>query len=94
LYYPTVDIWSVGCILYEIAHKKILFCGDSEIDQIFKIFQVMGTPSETLWKDVTKLKDFKPTFPKWRGGELDGMSNKLSKDGIDLVKKMLVYDPV
>lgn len=39
----------------------------------------MGTPSETLWKDVTKLKDFKPTFPKWRGGELDFMSNKLSK---------------
>lgn len=29
IYYPTVDIWSVGCIFYEIAHKRILFCGDS-----------------------------------------------------------------
>lgn len=31
----------------------------------------MGTPDEKTWKDVTKLKDMKPTFPKWRGGQLD-----------------------
>jgi cyclin-dependent kinase 1 len=43
---------------------------------------------------VTKLKDFKPTFPKWRGGELDELCTKISKDGIDLIKKMLIYDPV
>jgi len=28
----------------------------------------MGTPDENSWKDVTKLKDFKATFPKWKGG--------------------------
>jgi serine/threonine protein kinase len=66
-----VDVWSVACIFYEIAHKQILFCGDSEIDQIFKIFQMMGTPNSNTWKDITKLKDFKATFPKWKGGELD-----------------------
>ncbi len=54
----------------------------------------MGTPNENLWRDVTKLKDFKPTFPKWRGGELDEMCTKISKDGVDLIKKMLIYDPV
>lgn len=48
-YLPTVDSWSVGCIFYEIAHKKCLFCGDSEIDQIFKIFKVLGTPSDSVW---------------------------------------------
>lgn len=31
----------------------------------------MGTPNETVWKDVNKLKDFKATFPKWKGGELN-----------------------
>lgn len=66
IYYPTVDTWSVGCIFYEIAHKKCLFCGDSEIDQIFKIFRVLGTPNESVWANVTKLKDFKATFPKWK----------------------------
>ena len=64
-YYPTVDTWSVGCIFYELAHKKCLFCGDSEIDQIFKIFRVLGTPTAGNWPDLLNLKDFKVTFPKW-----------------------------
>ena len=33
--------------------------GDSEIDQIFKIFKVLGTPNENNWPDALKLKDFK-----------------------------------
>ena len=41
--------------------------GDSEIDQIFKIFKVQGTPHENNWPDALKLSDFKDTFPKFRG---------------------------
>lgn len=76
-YFPTVDIWSVGCIFYEIAHKKCLFCGDSEIDQLFRIFRTLGTPSEAIWRDVTKLKDFKPTFPKWTQNSLESLCTRL-----------------
>ena len=39
-YSTPVDIWSIGCIFAEMAQRKALFAGDSEIDQIFKIFQV------------------------------------------------------
>jgi serine/threonine protein kinase len=39
-YSTPVDMWSVGCIMAEMAQRKALFAGDSEIDQIFKIFQV------------------------------------------------------
>ena len=42
---------------------KPLFQGDSEIDQIFKIFSVLGTPDETSWPGVTGLPDYKPTSP-------------------------------
>ena len=49
VYSTAVDIWSMGCIFYEIAHKKPLFFGDSEIGQIFKIFRMMGTPIDTTW---------------------------------------------
>jgi hypothetical protein len=36
-----------------------------EIDQLFKIFQVMGTPHEGMWPGVSAMPDYKDTFPKW-----------------------------
>lgn len=92
-YSTSVDIWSLGCIFYEIAHKKILFCGDSEIDQIFKIFKLLGTPKEETWPGVSKLKDFKPTFPKWNKEELSTVNTNLSPEGLDLLEKTLRLDP-
>eukprot|EP00916_Digyalum_oweni_P014501 GHVL01023766.1.p1 GENE.GHVL01023766.1~~GHVL01023766.1.p1 ORF type:complete len:237 (+),score=32.01 GHVL01023766.1:121-831(+) len=38
-YSLAVDMWSMGCIFYEMASGKPLFCGDSEIDTLFKIFK-------------------------------------------------------
>ena len=37
-YSTPVDVWSIGCIFAELVCKKPIFYGDSEIDQIFKIF--------------------------------------------------------
>ena len=51
-YSTPLDQWSVGCIMAEMAQKKPLFAGDSEIDQIFNIFKVMGTPNESLWPEA------------------------------------------
>ena len=62
-----VDVWSTGCIFAEMLQKRPLFMGDSEIDQIFKIFRVLGTPNPNNWPDCLKLPDFKPDFPKFRG---------------------------
>ena len=39
LYCTAVDIWSIGCIFAEIATRRPLFPGDSEIDALYKIFQ-------------------------------------------------------
>lgn len=54
----------------------------------------MGTPNESNWPEVTKLKDFKGTFPKWNQILLEKNCSKLSKEGYDLLSKMLVYDPM
>jgi cyclin-dependent kinase 2 len=65
-YSTPVDIWSIGCIFSEMAMLKPLFPGDSEIDQLFKIFQVLGTPNEETWRGVRELPEYKDVFPQWR----------------------------
>ncbi|KAH8945248.1 hypothetical protein BDL97_12G031200 [Sphagnum fallax] len=64
-YSTPVDVWSVGCIFAEMVNQRPLFPGDSEIDELFKIFRTLGTPNEETWPGVTSLPDFKSAFPKW-----------------------------
>jgi cyclin-dependent kinase len=88
-----VDLWSTGCIFAEMAQKKPLFMGDSEIDQIFKIFKVLGTPHENNWPDALKLPDFKPTFPKFKGVPMQQHTPILNEMEVDLLKGMTALDP-
>lgn len=60
-YACPVDMWSVGCIFAEMVTGRPLFPGDSEIDQLFRIFRYMGTPNESIWPGVSELPDFKVT---------------------------------
>ncbi len=92
-YSTGVDMWSIGCIFAEMVNKKPLFPGDSEIDEIFRIFRIMGTPTDEIWPDITYLPDFKPTFPKWQKKDLRTIVPTLDEDGIDLLEYLLVYDP-
>ncbi|CAH1793914.1 unnamed protein product [Owenia fusiformis] len=92
-YSCPVDVWSIGCIFAEMVTKRPLFHGDSEIDQLFRIFRIMKTPTEETWPGVTSLPDYKPTFPNWKKNELQTAVKQLNETGLDLLQKMLIYDP-
>jgi len=92
-YSTAIDMWSVGCIFAEMAMQGApLFPGDSEIDQIFKIFRILGTPNEEVWPSVSTLPDYKPTFPQWSRQDLVKVVPPLDDTGIDLLKRTLTYD--
>ncbi|XP_007441197.2 cyclin-dependent kinase 1 [Python bivittatus] len=92
-YSTPVDIWSIGTIFAEMATKKPLFHGDSEIDQLFRIFRALGTPNNDVWPEVESLQDYKNTFPKWKPSSLASHVKNLDDDGLDLLSKTLIYDP-
>ncbi|KAK3291364.1 cell division control protein 2 [Chaetomium fimeti] len=92
-YSTGVDMWSVGCIFAEMCTRKPLFPGDSEIDEIFKIFRLLGTPTEEIWPGVTSYPDFKSSFPKWARDPTAALCSNLDDAGLDLLEMMLVYDP-
>jgi len=96
-YAPPIDIWSLGCIIAEMATASALFPGDSEIDTIFKIFHCLGTPDESVWPGVSSLRDYKTVFPRWTDtglAEVRRHSHGLGDKGIELLRQCLRYNPV
>ncbi|XP_041438984.1 cyclin-dependent kinase 2 isoform X1 [Xenopus laevis] len=91
-YSTAVDIWSLGCIFAEMITRRALFPGDSEIDQLFRIFRTLGTPDEVSWPGVTTMPDYKSTFPKWIRQDFSKVVPPLDEDGRDLLAQMLQYD--
>jgi serine/threonine protein kinase len=94
-YGSAIDVWSVGCIFVEMVTKATLFKGDTETDQIFKIFRVLGVPCEDNWPGVTSFREYKHTFPVWTAHPLNEVIPGLNLDplGLDLLNRMLKYDP-
>jgi len=93
-YSPHIDMWSIGTIFVEMVNRRPLWPGDSEIDELFRIFRTMGTPDETTWPGVQSLPDFKPTFPRWPARSVARVCPTLDAAGADLLTRMLAYDPI
>ena len=49
-----MDMWSVGCVMFEVMSLYPLFPGKSEMDQIAKIHDIIGTPSAALLAKIRK----------------------------------------
>ncbi|KAJ6648644.1 Cyclin-dependent kinase 1 [Pseudolycoriella hygida] len=92
-YSCPVDVWSLGCIFAEMVTRKPLFQGDSEIDQLFRMFRILKTPTEDIWPGVTELQDYKNNFPCWNQNQLEKQVKGISPAGLNLLEQTLIYDP-
>lgn len=78
IYGPKVDTWSVGCLLAEAASGRAMFQSDSEIDHLFRVFRLVGTPTATTWPEVITMKNFSPKFPIYSGFSLAQVTRAVS----------------
>ena len=57
-YSSAIDMWSLGCILAELASGLPLFPGESECEQLLCIMQICGTPPDHILEQATRRKMF------------------------------------
>ncbi|OII72341.1 cyclin-dependent kinase A-1 [Cryptosporidium andersoni] len=94
-YTKSSDIWSIGCIFGELLLGKPLFQGNSEIDQLLKIFQVTGTPNNSLFENFNSLPCIRTgvIFPQykmnWNLEFQDKLPSGLKNKVLDLLIKLL-----
>ena len=90
-YGPPVDIWGAGCVFAELMESTVLFSGDSEIDEIFKIFNVFGTPDHN--SSLFNCPFFNVEFPKFETKDPRSYLKNFNEVGIDLFQKMMKLEP-
>ncbi|UJR23395.1 hypothetical protein I4U23_026403 [Adineta vaga] len=93
-YTSPIDIWAVGCIAAEFYTLRPLFPGSSEIDQMFKICAVMGTPNRDEWPEGYMLAaKLSFRWPQCARTDLKKIIHSSNSDGIDLISATLEWDP-
>ncbi|TFK06795.1 fascin-2 [Platysternon megacephalum] len=93
-YSSPIDIWAVGCIMAEVYTLRPLFPGASEIDTIFKICQVLGTPKKNDWPEGYQLAgtmNFR--WPQCVPNNLKTLIPNAGSEAVQLMRDMLQWDP-
>lgn len=88
-----MDIWSAGCVFFEILSLYPLFPGSNELDQINKIHDILGTPTPALLAKIRRNAPMKFSFPNKQATGLARMLTHASPECLDLLSGLLHYDP-
>lgn len=63
-----IDIWSLGCTIYEVATADVLFQGNNDFSQLQQIFTIIGLPSDDDvelegWRNMFSKENFENKLP-------------------------------
>ncbi|KAF4663552.1 hypothetical protein FOZ61_001544 [Perkinsus olseni] len=67
-YTYSIDVWSIGCVMAELfTGGSPLFPTDSEVETLFQIFRMRGTPTPESWPGIVETcPDYCELWPKWK----------------------------
>ena len=98
MFYPylcTVDLWSAGCIMAELFTGHTLFTGEDYADQLSKIFQVVGTPSDEFVSQIPSepTQIYIRSLPVFQKQPFSIQFDISDPQAVDLLDRLLVVDP-
>jgi len=88
-YDGAVDMWALGVIILEMIQGAVVFPGENDIEQFYRIAQQLGSPSDEIFRDLPdagkiEFPSFEPlTF------QMYDTSSELSV----VVSSLIQYDP-
>eukprot|EP00051_Salpingoeca_urceolata_P014840 m.189415 g.189415 ORF g.189415 m.189415 type:complete len:633 (+) comp18206_c0_seq1:232-2130(+) len=98
-YGTAMDLWSVGAIIAELVTRRPIFRGTHVLDQIFKIFMVIGTPSSA---DLTAAisnnlsapaRIYLSTLPRCDPVSFSDLLLGADPNCVELVRRLLLFQP-
>ena len=96
-YDRAIDLWSVGCIFGELITKEPLLQGKNEVDQLSKIFELCGIPTEENWPGFKRLPNAKslrlPRTQQNVGAVIRAKFPFLTSAGTALLSSLLSLNP-
>ncbi|KAM0274285.1 hypothetical protein ACHAQH_007992 [Verticillium albo-atrum] len=97
IYDWSVDMWSVGCIMGELLTREPLLQGSNEVDQVTKIFELCGVPTQDSWPTFRSLPNARalrlPKTSLVTGSVIRAKFTSLTNAGCGLLNDLLALDP-
>ncbi|XP_009136446.1 probable serine/threonine-protein kinase At1g54610 [Brassica rapa] len=90
-YSVGIDMWSTGCVIGEIYAGKPILPGKNQTEQLQKIFELCGSPSEDYWTKLTLSAPLRPMFPY--GSNIAETFKEFPVPVISLLETLLSIDP-
>jgi serine/threonine protein kinase len=99
-YTCSIDCWAIGCTLGELLLQRPILPGDNEMDQLFRIFGLVGCPNTRIWPEVEDLPlirqgkiDLRVEREKYPYNNIKVLLPALGEEGFLMLNQLLAYDP-
>jgi CTD kinase subunit alpha len=95
-YTAAVDVWSAACVMVEIFARSAIFPGDgTELNQLEKIYNILGTPNRRDWPGLVDMAWFELLRPsvKRKSVFAEKYADKVTPAAFSLLEAMFLFDP-
>ncbi|KAJ3747956.1 kinase-like domain-containing protein [Lentinula detonsa] len=94
-YGGEVDIWGIGCVFGEMFHRRPILPGNSDIDQLDRIWALCGTPNQHTWPNYDQLPgcDGMKRFTSTISRKIKQTYETIGPETVDLLDQLLICNP-